>query len=496
MNLALTLLAALTSQPWLGETAPQAYLHDTLTRVAQLEGTPDALRQHLIQLRGSAFASDPFALPPMYAVADGVGIVKINGPLVSGSAGFMRLFGLTGYDDVRQAVNELVSQKNVKSIILHVGSPGGLATGCGDCASHIKAAAKIKPIITFSDSGMTSAAYWLGSSASKILAGPTSVLGSVGVLITAVSVKRANDQAGVDKKVIRIGEHKAPYTPDEEIGEAAIKHLTAQGEEIYSVFRAAIAENLGMDEATFDRTVGRGREFMGAKAVEAGLAHKLATFDEAIAFAKNIDTGSYTRQNSGNSKGTSMKLTLAASIIAQLCAGVDPLKLNLSVPAANAEGQAPDAEAVTALTSQAIVMSATLKEGTATAVKAVVDPLQADLNKLKTDLSVANTELVGLKATNTELVTAATANKGLIEKAEATLAASAAAMAVALGVTAPAEGLKGVELVAAHDKLEADFKAKFPNRKVTVALSAEEPAQKPAAGAEVPLFARLALAQG
>ena len=191
-----------------------------------------------------------------------------------------------------------------------------------------------------------------------------------------------------------------------------------------------------------------------------------------------------------------MKLTLAASIIAQLCAGADPLKLNLSVPAANAEGQTPDAEAVTALTSQAIVMSATLKEGTATAVKAVVDPLQADLNKLKTDLSVANTELVGLKATNTELVTAATANKGLVEKAEATLAASAAAMAVALGTTAPAEGLKGAELVAAHDKLEADFKGKFPNRKVTVALSAEEPAQKPAAGAEVPLFARLALAQG
>lgn len=495
MNLALTLLAALTAQPWLGSPASQEYAHDTLTRIAQLEASPDLLRQNLVQLRGSAFAADPFALPPMYAVADGVGIVKITGPLVSGSAGFMRLFGLTGYDDVRQAVNELVSQKNVKSIILHVGSPGGMATGCGDCAAHIKAAAKIKPIMTFSDSGMTSAAYWLGSSASKILAGPTSVLGSVGVLITAVSVKRANDQAGVDKKVIRIGEHKAPYTPDEEIGEAAIKHLTTQGEEIYSVFRAAIASNLGMDEATFDKTVGRGREFMGAKAVEAGLAHKLATLDEAVAFAKNIDTGSYTRQNSGNSKGTSMKLTLAASIIAQLCAGVDPLKLNLSVPSANAEGQTPDAEAVTALTSQAIVMGATLKEGTATAVKAAVEPLQADVNKLKTDLSVANTELVGLKATNAELVTAATANKGLIEKAEATLVASAATMAVALGVTAPAEGLKGVELVAAHDKLEADFKAKFPNRKVTVGLSAEEPA-KPAASGEAPLFARIALAQG
>ena len=113
---AITLAAYLASTPWLGSQEGYDAVLQASTSLAQLEAQgPEALKAKLIEFRGGINNTDPYALPPMYKVADGVGVLTVTGPLITGSAGFMRLFGVTGYDDVRQAANELMSQKSVKS---------------------------------------------------------------------------------------------------------------------------------------------------------------------------------------------------------------------------------------------------------------------------------------------------------------------------------------------------------------------------------------------
>lgn len=491
---AITLAAYLASTPWLGSQEGYDAVLQASTSLAQLEAQgPEALKAKLIEFRGGINNADPYALPPMYKVADGVGVLTVTGPLITGSAGFMRLFGVTGYDDVRQAVNELVSQKSVKSILLHVNSPGGLAAGCEDCAHHLKTLGTVKPIITYSDTAMTSAAYWLGSAGQKILAGATAVLGSIGVLITFVSYVRANEQAGIDKTVIRIGEFKALANSDEKLTEEGRAHLLAQGEQMYSVFRAGVAANLGVDEAAFDKKMGRGREFVGAQAVDAGLAHQLATFDQAVAFAKTVDMPRGQRQNSANPKGTSMKLTLAAALIAQLCAGADPLKIDFSSVTSNVEGQVPDSEGQTLLQAQAINLSAAVKTGSAAAIAAATEPLTTKITELTASLGTANTELGALRTTSKALTDAAAANAALTTKAEKVLLESANAMALALGTTSIAADLKGADLSAKHDELETAFKAKFPAAKLTVAASVEPPADA-VTDDNLPLFLRIAAA--
>lgn len=72
-----------------------------------------------MEARGKSM-SDPWELPPLLEVRDGVGIISLKGPLITGSAGFMRLFGITGYTDFQEALMEGATDKSVKIGRAHV----------------------------------------------------------------------------------------------------------------------------------------------------------------------------------------------------------------------------------------------------------------------------------------------------------------------------------------------------------------------------------------
>lgn len=496
--IAAAFIAGTSASLWMGTDASYDMFLDASERAERLEAQgAEAIKAKVAEFKLSnphlkASNDDPFGLPPLWEVQGNVGVLHIDGPVITGSAGWMRLFGVLGYDDIKQAANELVSQKSVTKILMSVNSPGGSAAGTEETAAFLKEIGKQKPIMTHSATMMASAGYWMGSVGHPIMASSTAVLGSIGVIITHVSVQRANEAAGRDVTVLRIGEHKALANPNEKLSDAAKAHLIDMGEQIYAVFRSNVAANLGLDEKTFDKTVGLGREFMGQKAVDAGLAHQVATFDQALAYAKAVDTSKLNSQNPRNSKGPSMKLTLAAALVAQLCAGADPMKLTLNVPTANAEGVAPDGDGVMALQSQAIVLSAAMKEGRETAVKEALAPVQAQVTDLTAKLATANTELGALRTSSTALTAQVQTLEKDVEASEKVLRGSISAMSTMLKEADKSAELKGSALVAEHTRVETAFAAKFPGAKVSAVASADTPNKGGAAGTEVPLWAQMA----
>lgn len=457
---------------WLGSEGAHDVLLFALDAAAQLEVQGPAA----VQARVAASGGTGFELPPMWRVEGSVGILEISGPLMTGSSGWMRLFGVVGYDDIRQAADELVSQKSVKSILLHVNSPGGMAAGCEDCSAHLKALSSIKPMMTYSDTVMASGGYWLGSVGKPIMAGSTAVLGSIGVLITHVDVSKANEMAGRKVTVIRIGEEKQLANPNEPLTDKAKAHLESMGDQLYSVFRSNVAANLGVDETKFDKTMGRGREFMGQQAVDAGLAQQVATFDQALTFAKSVDTTKLNSQNPRNRKDSGMKATLSAAYLVQIAAGVAIASLDMTVAAASMSAEAPDAEAQTLLRAQAIEVEAALKSG-----KYVTDataPLTAKVTELTASLGVVNTEVVGLRTTNASLVSTAAKAATDLTAADAIVMGSLQAMSVALKQAEPKADLKGTELITEHARVAVEFTKKFPTQRVSAAPVAEKPASE------------------
>lgn len=263
---------------------------------------------------GSAAVSisrEEMGLPPLYSLQNGVGVVSISGPLVQGSAGLMALFGgVTGYDDIREAVRQAATDPEASAILLHVQSGGGMVDGCEDLSNFLTLARSYKPVVTMGEF-MCSAAYWLGSNSDYIFTAQTSTLGSLGVVMTHVDRTAQLEKEGLKATVIRAGRYKALGHSMEALSPEAEAVLQAQADTIYSVFISAVAANRGVDYAVADQTMGQGREFMGKAAVSAGLADRIGTYEQALAYAKTLDMRMPSGNNTSKPTGASpMKATL------------------------------------------------------------------------------------------------------------------------------------------------------------------------------------------
>jgi signal peptide peptidase SppA len=491
------LTLAVASGLWLGSAESHAAALDTIEAFTQLEAQgPAVLQAKIAELRGGRSTTvDMMEVPPMYEIKDGVAVFKISGPLITGTAGWMRIFGVIGYDDIKMAARELMSQKNVKSVLLHVNSPGGSASGCEDCVAALAMLGTVKPLFTFTDTYMASGGYWLGSVGRQIFTTKTAMLGSIGVIVTHVEYSKANEKEGRTVTLVRAGEHKQLANPNEPLSDEAKSELKAKAEQMYDIFADSISTQLGVGREKFDAKMGRGREFMGVKAVEAGLAHQVASFDEAFAVAKAVDTSKLSSQNSRTSKGTSnMKATLATKILMQLAAGTPVSQLQLNAAEATMEGTAPDAEALMLLQAQAITVEAAMKEGREKAVSEATKPLTDKVTELQASLSTANTELGALRTGSTALTAQVQALESAVTASEKVLRGTIATMCLQLQVGDKSADLKGAELVAEHARVEGEFLKKFPGARVSSAAGATQ-TQVAATPGGVPMFARLAAAQ-
>jgi signal peptide peptidase SppA len=231
-------------------------------------------------------SSSPFELPPLVNVQDGVGVVSLKGSLVAGSAGLMRLFGITGYTDFQEALLEAATDKSVKSIMLDVASGGGDVNGVDETSDILKQIAALKPVMTYASGLMNSAAYWLGSAGTRRLASQTSQVGSIGVIAVHMERTKQMEKDGVTPTVVRSGKWKALGGPYEKLSALAEAEITKQVMAISGIFENRVASNLGTTQAKVHDRMGQGRVFLGAEAVDVGLIHGIATHQQAFLAAK------------------------------------------------------------------------------------------------------------------------------------------------------------------------------------------------------------------
>lgn len=233
---------------------------------------------------------DEFEMPSLLGVQDDVGLVSVKGSLIKGSSGWMRLFGVTGYDDIADALLEAVSDKQVKSIVLGVDSPGGSAQGVRQLGDLIKAVGQVKPVSVYADR-IGSAAYWLGSAGGHITLDEMGLAGSIGALIVHSEYSKQLEQDGIKTTIVRAGVNKALANPIEPLSEEGKANLQEIVDASRDLFVNAVAENRGVTAATVESSFGQGKEFMGTKAVAIGLVDKVGTLEDAIAHSKNLRQG-------------------------------------------------------------------------------------------------------------------------------------------------------------------------------------------------------------
>ena len=218
-----------------------------------------------------------------YEVLDGVAIVDVNGVLAKRMNLFMQISGGSSMQLIERDIKMALNDASVHSIILAIDSPGGTVDGTQGLANFIQGARAIKPIVALSDGVMASAAYWIGSAASKIyITNNTVAVGSIGVVAGHVDISRQEEQMGIKTTEIYAGKYKriaSQYAPLSEEGKQSIQSYV---DYLYSIFVGAVAANRNVSEEKVLQDMADGRVLIGQQAVAAGLVDGVSTIDALI----------------------------------------------------------------------------------------------------------------------------------------------------------------------------------------------------------------------
>lgn len=238
-----------------------------------------------------------------------VAVIPVVGPLFRRANMFTRVSGATSYDMVAQDLREALENPAAKSIVLNIDSPGGMASGVAELASHIYEARAKKTVIAYVGGTGASAAYWLASAATEIVAAKTAMLGSVGVVVGVGKGKGAEEIVSSQSPYKRID----PSTAE---GRARVQALV---DNLAAIFVDDVAKYRGASVAHVLANFGQGDVVLGGPAADAGMVDRIGTFEGLIAEANAKHTAPAT---SGTYDGKAERPALLTQIQADAVASV------------------------------------------------------------------------------------------------------------------------------------------------------------------------------
>ncbi len=188
---------------------------------------------------------------------------------------------------VREELEKAAEDDHVRALVLRINSPGGTVTA-SDILYHeiqrFKARRKIPVIASILDVG-ASGGYYVALAADRIVAHPTTVTGSIGVLMLTVNSSGLLEKIGVSADYITSGRHKdmgSPFralTPEERaIFQEVIDRL-------YGRFVALVARDRRLPEARV-RSFADGRIYTATEALGLGLVDQIGYLEDAVRLAR------------------------------------------------------------------------------------------------------------------------------------------------------------------------------------------------------------------
>ena len=228
---------------------------------------------------------------PRTAVGPAIAILYATGEIDADSTSAEGSTDSVTPTTMRKAIRAAVDDPNVRAIVLRVDSPGGSAAAADEIWSMLKEADKKKPVTVSMGHEAASGGYYISCAGRRIMADPTTITGSIGVVGGKVVLKGALDWAGITIEPIDRGQHVEmmsmlrPFTDEERT------FIQKKMTEVYDTFTSRVAAARGAKVAQLDE-VAQGRLFTGEQAKAVGLVDDVGTLNDAVrAAAKSVGLG-------------------------------------------------------------------------------------------------------------------------------------------------------------------------------------------------------------
>lgn len=214
-------------------------------------------------------------------------LVEISGMISSQDGdGLMQAPNLVA--SIKEQLTRAQQDDKVKAVVLRINTPGGTVTA-SDIIHHelkqFKAAHKVPIVASIMDVG-ASGGYYIAASADTVMAHPSSVTGSIGVIMMTVNARGLLEKVGVEATAVTSGPRKdmgSPFrtmTPEER---AIFQGLI---DSFYQRFLTVVQDGRPQLEMEQIKKLADGRIYTGEQAKAAGLVDEIGYLEDAVEAAK------------------------------------------------------------------------------------------------------------------------------------------------------------------------------------------------------------------
>jgi protease IV len=249
-------------------------------RLRALGGNNDRMPGGFNRIRLDSYLADKGNLPSRGPI----GVVTVAGTIVDGRAPL----GTAGGDSIADAIDKGIRSGKLKALVVRIDSPGGSVTGSERIRSALLSArAAGIPVVASMGNVAASGGYWVSTAATRVLAEPSTITGSIGVfgVIPSFQGSLAKLGVGVDgvKTTPLSGEPDIFKGPSPEAGQLAQLGV----ETIYRHFLRIVSVARHKTPEAVDQ-IAQGRVWAGGPAHQLGLVDRFGNLDDAIAEAAGL----------------------------------------------------------------------------------------------------------------------------------------------------------------------------------------------------------------
>lgn len=185
---------------------------------------------------------------------------------------------------IKQQILAARVDDDVDALILEINSPGGSVTASDEIYAELmrfKKSREGRLILVYMKDLAASGGYYAAAAGDWLIAEPTSVIGSIGVIMQALNIKDLSEKIGLSDTTIKSGANKDLLNPFHEVNPEHVTLLQGLVDNMYSRFYTIVKESRGMSDEQLE-PLADGRVFTSDGALDNGLIDQVGYWDDVL----------------------------------------------------------------------------------------------------------------------------------------------------------------------------------------------------------------------
>ena len=197
------------------------------------------------------------------------------------------LMGGVGWREVKKQLRAAADDRRVVGVIVEIDSPGGEITASDVIRREVARASEDKTVVALLGNVAASGGYYVATGCRKIIAHPTTITGSIGVIWAGLNVEGLMEKIGVREVTIKSVPHKDMGSPFREMSDEERAIMEKMTSSMHERFVGFVAEGRGITTEEAGK-LADGSIFTGEEALRLGLVDQVGYFDDAVDLVEKL----------------------------------------------------------------------------------------------------------------------------------------------------------------------------------------------------------------